>query len=101
MLLATPTSTQSAFVLATPCSGGSRVGARKTHAPLSPVSFILMQFSEILLSNNRLVPPPLGLTPLFGKSWIWHWLVLLTPIRSDPHGARFPLSNTGKSAGKL
>ena len=56
---------------------------------------------ETLLSNKKVGAPSsrVGAPLPFGKSWICHWLVLLTPIRSDPHGARFPPSD--KSARKF
>ena len=38
--------------------GGSK-GALGMSTPLSPISFIFMQFSANISSNNRLVAPPL------------------------------------------
>ena len=51
--------------------GGSR-GHQGRAPSLGPISFIFMQFSVKIWLNNRLTPPPWGLTPPYGKSWIRH-----------------------------
>ena len=68
--------------------------------PLGPISFIFMQFSRKIWPNNRLVPPPWGLTP---PSF---WEILDPPLRLDKNylvrlellkANWFPRANTGFS----
>ena len=51
--------------------------------PLSPISLIFMQFAAQFLANNRLVPPPLGMTFPSGKLLIRHWISLFQLKNSD------------------
>ena len=41
--------------------------------PLSQICFIFIQFSAQIMPNKRLVPHPLVLATLSGKSWTRHW----------------------------
>ena len=87
------------FPSAKNCIRGSKRGARDDPPlPLGPISFIFIQFSVKILSNNRFLFHIHGLVPLppSWKSWIHHWItsqhfnIIYKKNESDTHGKGRP-----------